>query len=175
VVDYFRCTVTRDALFRSTIPSKGELIVDGLQLDIEIVQDLAVVWAKLLGFQLGQARPGRDFYDHTFTIINSDGQEVASVSGGGASQRGTFCFTLKGQGCTTAHSGWEHRAHDFFSPMQATITRIDLARDFFKGEYTYNHAQEAYELGEFSYRSRAPSVYQHGDFHNGNSRTFQVG
>lgn len=46
VIDYFRCTVGRDALYRASIPSKGELIVDGLQLDQEVVYDLAVHWAR---------------------------------------------------------------------------------------------------------------------------------
>lgn len=50
IVDYFRCTVQREALFAAQIPSKGELIVDGLQLDSEIVQDLAVHFAKLWAF-----------------------------------------------------------------------------------------------------------------------------
>lgn len=175
VIDYFRCTVGRDALYRASIPSKGELIVDGLQLDHEVVYDLAVHWARLLGFQPGETRPGRDFYDHTFTIVNEDGIEVGSVSGGGAMQRGTFCFTLKGYGCTSAQAGWEDRAYAFFVPLQATITRIDLARDFFNGEYGYKDAEQAYRDGEFSYRGRAPSVYQHGDFETGHSRTFQVG
>ena len=140
VVDYFRCTVVRDALFKSSIPSKGYLIVDGLQTDAEIVCDLAVHWARLLGFEPGEVRPGRDFYDHTFTVVNEDGIEVGSVSGGGVMQRGTFRFTLKGYGCTSAKPGWEIRAHEFFTPLQATITRIDLARDFFKGEYGFQAA-----------------------------------
>ncbi len=174
-IDYFRCTVVRDALYRASIPSKGDLIVDGLQLDQEIVYDLAVQWAKLLGFEPGETRPGRDFYDHTFTIVNEDGNEVGSVSGGGEMQRGTFCFTLKGHGCTTAKPGWEQRVYDFFTPLNATITRIDLARDFFQGEFGYRDAEQAFRDGEFDYRSRRPSVYQHGDFETGHSRTFQVG
>lgn len=175
IVDYLRCTVTRDALIRGRIPSKGDLQIDGLQTDQEITEDLARYWARLLGFQPGEARPGRDFYDFTFTITDDDGHEVGSVSGGGEGQRGTFCLSLKGYGCNFARRGWEHAAYGFLSPLGATITRIDLARDFFGGELGYHDAESAYRAGEFSYRGRAPSVYQHGDFEHGKARTFQAG
>jgi phage replication initiation protein len=175
IVDYFRCTVARETLFSASIPSKGELIVDGLQLDIEIVADLAIHFAQLLGFQRGESRPGRDYYDHSFTIINENGQEVASVSGGGESQCGTFCFSLKGNGCTFAQPGWEQRVYDFFAPLSAKVTRIDLARDFFAGQYGYQQAVQAYQDGEFSYRGRAPSKMAIGDLLDGHSTTFQVG
>ncbi len=174
VVDYFRCTVTREALFSASIPSKGELIVDGLQLDSEIVADLAIHFAKLLGFERGESRPGRDYYDHSFTIINENGQEVASVSGGGESQCGTFCFSLKGNGCTFAQPGWEQRLYDFFAPLKAKVTRIDLARDFFDGQYGFSDAAKAYEDGEFSYRGRAPSCDDIGS-RKGYAATFSVG
>jgi phage replication initiation protein len=175
IVDYFRATVTRDAIFASTIPSKGELIVDGLQLESEVVFDLAVHFAKLLGFTTGESRAGRDYYDHSFTIVNEHGQEVASVSGGGESQRGTYCFSLKGNGCTFAKIGWEQRVYDFFSPLGAKVTRIDLARDFLEGQYGYQQALQAFQDGEFSYRGRAPSKMAIGDLIDGHSTTFQVG
>lgn len=175
-VDYFRATATRDSLLASTIPSKAEgLIIDGLQTDIEIVEDLAIQWAKLLGFFVGEVRPGRDYYDHSFTVVDFDGNEVGSVSGGGASQRGTFCFTIKGHGCTFAQAGWEFRVYEFLLPLSATITRIDLARDFYKGEVGFLEVQQAFRDGEFNYRGRAPTPYVHGDIENGNSRTYQVG
>lgn len=174
IVDYFRCTVQREALFAAQIPSKGELIVDGLQLDSEIVQDLAVHFAKLLGFLPGEARPGRDYYDHSYTIINEHGKEVASVSGGGVSQRGTFCFTVKGEGCTFGQAGWEQRLYDFFLPLQGKVTRIDLARDFFDGKYGFDAAYEAYQNDEFSYRGRKPSFDDAGS-KKGFASTFYVG
>lgn len=55
IVDYFRCTVQREALFAAQIPSKGELI-DGLQLDGEIVQDLRCsISPSSRGFLPGEA------------------------------------------------------------------------------------------------------------------------
>ena len=175
IVDYFACSVQREDLFAAQIPSKGELIIDGLQLDLEIVQDLAVHFAKLLGFLPGEARPGRDYYEHSYTIINEHGKEVACVSGGGVGQCGTFSFKLKGEGCTFAQVGWEQRLYDFLSPMQgAKVTRIDLARDFLNGEYGFDSAYEAYQNDEFSYRGRKPSFDDAGS-KKGFASTFYVG
>lgn len=175
VIDYFRATVTRQKLFEAQIPSVGELIVDGLQLDMEIVKDLAVEFARLVGFKAGEARPGRDYYEHSYTVVNEHGHEVGSVSGGGESQAGTFCFTLKGAGCTFGTNGWEQRLFDFFDPLNAKVTRIDLTRDFFEGEYGYKEAVEAFKNGEFNYRGREPSKTSIGDVIDGHSCTFQVG
>jgi phage replication initiation protein len=175
VVDYFRATVKRERLFDAMIPSKGELIVDGLQLDSEIVADLAVYFAKILGFHVGEQRHGRDYYDHTFTIVNANGEEIASVSGGGETQRGTFCFSMKGSGCTYAAQGWERRLYDALSPLEAKITRIDLARDFFEGQFNYSQALQAFHDGEFSYRGRQPTTDFQGDVVNLQRTTFYVG
>lgn len=62
IIDYLRFTVTRDALIRAHLPAKGNLLIDGLQTDQEITEDLACYWARLLGFQPGEARAGRDFF-----------------------------------------------------------------------------------------------------------------
>lgn len=69
---------------------------------------------------------------------------------GGVSQRGTFCFTVKGEGCTFGQAGWEQRLYDFFLPLQGKVTRIDLARDFFVMANTGSMcAYEAYRNDEF--------------------------
>ncbi len=59
--------------------------------------------------------------------------------------------------------------------MGAKVTRIDLTRDFFEGEYGYQQAVQAFQDGEFSYRGRAPSKMAFGDLLDGHSTTFQVG
>ncbi|HMM52562.1 MAG TPA: replication initiation factor domain-containing protein [Burkholderiaceae bacterium] len=130
----------------------------------------------MLGFELGEARKGRDHYDHTWTINSPFGKDVASVSGGGASQRDTFCVTLKGEACTFARPGWEQRLHDIFLPLYHRVTRIDLARDFFNGECTIDDVVHCYNNGEFDYRNRRPSHQEHGVWigEAPHSRTFQV-
>lgn len=181
IVDYLRFTVLKDRLLQEPFFAfKGSDLAGVPEVvDEALVGLLAVRFAELLGYVPGVARPGRDYYEYTFTIENAFGHEVASVSGGGVSQRDTFCFTLKGEGCTFALPGWEKRVHDFFLPLYPKVTRIDLARDCWDfGNLSVDAAVVAFENGEgFSYRGRRPKYNQHGcwlpsDMH---SRTFQVG
>lgn len=170
IIDYLRFTVLRGRFITKNVPDETE--------DLDICRLMALKFAALLGFELGDQRPGRDYYDHTFTIINSFSQEIASVSGGGESQRDTFCFTLKGEGCTFALPGWEKRVHEFFEELAPKITRVDLAKDCFqRGQLTVDAAVAAYDDGAFSYRNRLPSYQQHGCWRPGDShsRTFQIG
>lgn len=175
VVDYLRCTVRKDAL----LASEGVAVSS----DDVLVQCLAFKVAGLLGFELGEERKGRDYYDFTWTINSSLGKEVGSVSGGGATQRDTFCITLKGEACSFAANGWEKRLHEFLSPMEPRITRIDMARDFLNGEVSIEEVVGCYECGEFDYMNRRPSFSTYGSWRVdgmaanvlGHSRTFQVG
>lgn len=169
ITDYLRFTVLRERLFANrTLPEST--------LDTDICHLMAFKFASMLGFQVGQDRPGRDYYEHTTTIENEFGQEVGSVSGGGESQRDTFCFTLKGEGCTFALVGWEFRVHQFFDGFFPKITRIDLARDCFHyGDLSIEACVVAYEDHAFSYQNRKPKYIQHGCWLDGHSRTFQVG
>lgn len=168
VVDYLRFTVHRDLICDTAkIPPTTD--------DENLCRLLALKFAGMLGYELGQDRPGRDYYAFTTTVENAFAHEVASVSAGGNSQRGTVCFTLKGEGCTHALPGWEYRVHAFFERLQAKITRIDLARDFYAGEVSIAESVAAYQDHAFSYQKRLPSITQYGDWINGHSRTFQVG
>lgn len=173
VVDYLRITVKRDAV----------LILNGVKPgadDDQLTQFLAFRVAGLIGFELGDARNGRDFYAHTWTIVNGFGKEVASVSGGGENQRETFCVTIKGEGCTFGAKGWEARLHEAFAPLDPRVTRIDLARDYLAGEVTIEEVEHCFFTGAFDYRGRRPTYTRHGsgdswDRTVGHSRTFQVG
>lgn len=169
IVDYLRVTVRKDALL--TLPDVKS------DDDESLVHVLAFRVACALGFELGEARPGRDYYDFTWTIVNAFDKEVASVSGGGATQRDTFCVTVKGEACTFAERGWETRLHELLAPLAPRVTRIDLARDFLDGECTIDEVVHCYNAGEFDYLNRRPSHQEHGVWigQTQHSRTFQVG
>jgi phage replication initiation protein len=167
IVDYLRFTVNEMFL-------RGDMLPDDTDAS-NLARLMALHFATLLGFTLGEDRPGRDYYDHTTTINNANGYEVASVSAGGEGQRGSVCFTLKGEGCTNAMPGWEQRVFSAFNPLHPKVTRIDLARDFYDGEVTVEQMVAAYRDHAFSYQNRKPKCNNIGDWENGNSRTFQVG
>lgn len=170
VVDYLRVTVKRDTLLRlDFIPEDAS--------DAAATGLLARHLAEIVGAEFGEMRDrGRDYYAHTATIWNEHGREVGSVSGGGEHQRGTFCFTLKGEACTYGPAGWERRAFDFFQVLEAKITRIDLCRDFFDGEKGgVDAARDGYRAGLFDYRNRRPSCEVAGDWEHSKSRTWYVG
>lgn len=172
ILDYLRFTVLRDAMLVTKNMPRDTL-------DQDLCFLMASKFATLLGFSVGDVRPGRDYYDHTVTILNAFDQEIASVSGGGDSQRDTFCFTLKGEGCTYALDGWEQSVYEFFSALNPKITRIDLARDTFDNfAVSIESAIAAYKDNRFSYQNRKPSYRLIGCTMEGepqHSRTFQVG
>lgn len=173
VPDYFRFTIKRE-----NIPSTRR--IPGDTNDQDLARLFALLFAQQLGYVVGVDRSGRDYYEFTTTIDNEWGHEVASVSAGGESQRGSICFTLKGEGCTHALKGWEKRVHDYFEEFMPTITRIDLCKDFFEGEVCIAELVGLYKAHEFSYRRRMPKHTCHGAWLDvdgvlGNSRTFQVG
>lgn len=167
ICDYLRFTV-------SEMHFRGDLLPDDTDPQ-NMARLLALHFANLLGYTLGEDRPGRDYYDFTTTINNANGYEVASVSAGGESQRGTIAFTLKGEGCNNGTKGWQQRVHDAFAPMLPKITRVDLTRDFYEGEVTVEDAVSSYADNAFSYQGRKPKPHQVGNWLEGNSRTFQVG
>lgn len=185
VVDYLRFTIKRDHIPQEKSFPYDRKNVQGEPVDQHVARWFAEVFAQLLGFKVGQDRPGRDYYDFTTTIENDNGHEVASVSAGGQSQRNTVCFTLKGEGCTMARPGWQQRVHRYFEDMLPTVTRVDLAKDFFCGEVSVDEVVHLYKSHEFSYRNRMPKFATHGAWAlgtdsegmpiGGHSRTFQVG
>ncbi|MBV8380033.1 MAG: replication initiation factor domain-containing protein [Paucibacter sp.] len=131
--------------------------------------------AELLGFRVGETRKGRDFYQHTVLITNSDGAEMGYASAGNDRQRGTVCVNISGAGCTFAAAGWEQRVERYVRELDGKLTRIDLALDFFAGETDVVEALECYKTGAFDFQNRRPSNEQAGDWINGHARTFYVG
>ncbi|MCW5222832.1 replication initiation protein [Verminephrobacter aporrectodeae subsp. tuberculatae] len=173
VLDYLRFTIKRH-----NIPKTG--FITGNTSDQDLARWFAHLFSQMLGFFVGVDRAGRDYYEYTTTINNEWGHEVASVSAGGESQRGSICFSIKGEGCTHARQGWETRVHDYFAEFLPTITRIDLAKDFFDGEVSIAEIVGMYQNHGFSYRRRMPKHTCHGSWMDvGNvkahARTFQVG
>lgn len=169
VTDWARATFHQDRLFHCRHSYAGLMAA-------ELARAVSVEVAKLLGFRSGEQRNGREYYGVTVLIVNDDGVEVGYVSAGNeARQRGTLCVSVSGLGCTFAAHDWEIRLHDWLQELEAKLTRVDLALDFYNGEFTVDEAKEVYSAGGFSFQNRAPTPGFHGDWINGQKRTFTVG
>ncbi len=104
--------------------------------------ELATETAKALGPEFNVAaeiRKGLDFYKFRWSI-ERNGSECgwvgflsSSESPRQQSQSKTIHANLFGAACTFAASGWAERIADLVDDCNATMTRCDLALDFFDG------------------------------------------
>jgi phage replication initiation protein len=104
--------------------------------------DLANTVAECLGSGFTVAceiRKGHDFYKHRISI-EREGSEVGWVGFGASSespkqraQARTLHVNVYGAGCTFADHGWNLRLADLCDSLGGTLTRVDLALDFFDG------------------------------------------
>lgn len=104
----------------------------------ELAQDVA----NTLGSEFivcADLRKGHDFYKHRIAIERA-GAEVAWVGFGASSespkqqaQARTLHANMHGAACTFGAPGWRERMHRIIEDRKATITRCDLALDFFGG------------------------------------------
>lgn len=141
--------------------------------DGEIVIRLSNQLARILGYGVTSKREtGLNFYRESYILGNNWG--FVCIGG----QHDTLMVSITGAGCMAAQEGWEKRLYDFLPTLlRPRITRIDLARDFFEGEYTPDQALNDYEAGAFSLGARMPEIEQRGNWINpsGKGRTLNIG
>lgn len=94
--------------------------------------------------------------------------------------RDTICVNLSATGLLVAKDGWEKRLHQFALKTKSfKLTRVDLARDFFHGEYNIEAMKKDYESGCYKLSNRQPHCDLHGlDWFNDDTasgRTFYIG
>lgn len=111
-----------------------------------------------------EARKGHDFYKHRLSI-ERNGSEVGWVGFGASSesprqqaQAKTLHVNVYGEACTFAEHGWAGRMADFVDARAGTITRCDLALDFFEG-YSggIERVADDFEAGRMAHRGKNPS------------------
>jgi phage replication initiation protein len=141
--------------------------------DYDIVLHFSTHLERILGFGVTEERKtGRFFYRQSFTLGNNWG--LVCIGG----QNDTVMVSLTGEGGMAAKKGWQHRLYKLLKTLdQPRITRVDLARDFFEGEYTVDQALADYHAGQFSLGARLPDVEQKGNWikPNGKGRSLYVG
>lgn len=148
--------------------------------------ELAESVVKVLGpnFQVEtQIDKGHDFYAHRWSITH-EGKEAGWVGFGASGdsprqrrQAETIHVNLYGMACTFAQNGWQREIRALIERVQARITRIDLALDFFDGYPAggIEAVKHDYEAGRCDVGGRRPKCAFAGDWCNGHSRSFYVG
>jgi phage replication initiation protein len=139
-------------------------------------QDCVFAISAALNAALGygvtdKRKTGMNFYKDSYTLGNGWG--FLAIGG----QKETVCITINGQGLLAARSDWQTRIKKLGERIKANITRVDLAADFFFGEYTVDKADQDDTNGLFSMGARAPKVEHLGNWKrpDGSGRTLQVG
>ena len=130
-----------------------------------------------------EPKKGMDFYKFRWSI-ELNGSEVGWVgylaaSGNGdrqAAQDKTIHVNLHGMACTFADHGWRDRLADICDDHQATLTRCDLALDFFDGlAGGIESIVQDYRDGLTNIGGRKIKSSLNGDWLNGNGRSIYLG
>lgn len=105
---------------------------------------------EIMGFGIYKESKGSGgrFYERCWLMGDED-VLYGCVHFGGQNQ--TMLVELTATGCTAAKNGWEFRLYEFLTQaVRPKITRVDIAKDFFNGEYSSNQAREDRNKGLFT-------------------------
>jgi phage replication initiation protein len=141
--------------------------------------------AKTLGESFAvnaEIRKGHDFYRYRWSI-ERNGQEcgwvgflTSSESPRQQAQGQTLHVNLFGAACTFADNGWNLRLAQLIDVEQGDVTRVDLALDFFDGmPGGMERLAVDYRGGAMDVYGKRPKTTQHGDWINGQERSFYLG
>jgi phage replication initiation protein len=169
------------------------IVLRRLLKDIPKLEDSAYVQALELGRQvvevLGweftvneEVRKGHDFYRFRLSIERNGvecgwvGFQAAGDSPKQAAQGRTLHVNLYGAACTFAIPFWNKRLADLVEQLDGTLTRVDLALDFFDGRSGgMDRVLEEYRSGLMDAGGKRLKCNMVGDWANGRERSFYVG
>lgn len=129
-----------------------------------------------------EVRKGHDFYRYRWSIVRN-GQEcgwVGYLSSGDSprqnAQAKTLHCNLYGSACTFAVPGFNVRIAALVESTSSTLTRVDLALDFFDG-FTggMDRVKREFEHGLMNHCGKQPKCNLVGDWCNGRARSFYFG
>lgn len=169
-IDQITFTIHEDSLPKVT----GK----GLVSDTEYIVQYSELLQEILGFGITQKLPfkGKFFYKSCYQL-GPDNVEYGKVHYGG--QRDTILVELNGTGCMAALPGWENRLYEFLSKcIRPKITRVDVAHDFFNGEYTPDQAMLDHDNGHYDVHNMRPKSECRGTAwrnDDGSGKTFYIG
>lgn len=129
-----------------------------------------------------EVKKGMDFYKYRWSI-SLNGTECgwvgflsSSESPRQSKQSSTIHANLFGTACTFASDGWADRLADLIDECEATLTRADLALDFFDGyPGGIDAVRVAYRDGLCNVGGRKLKFNLVGDWENGHDRSVYIG
>lgn len=129
-----------------------------------------------------EIRKGHDFYRFRWSIVRNEvecgwvGYLASGDSPRQNAQARTIHCNLYGTACTFAETGFNHRLANIVEATCATITRVDLALDFFDG-FTggMDRVKADYQAGLMDHCGKQPKCNLVGDWCNGRARSFYFG
>lgn len=129
-----------------------------------------------------ELKKGHDFYKSRWSI-ERNGEEVGWVGFGASgdsprqqAQKQTLHVNLYGSACTFASPSWRCAMADLIEDAKGTLTRCDLALDFFDGiAGGMDRIKADYETGLMDSGGKRLKCNMVGDWMNGKSRSFYIG
>jgi phage replication initiation protein len=148
-------------------------------------RELAQQVAQALGAEFAVAadiRKGHDFYKHRWAI-ERNGTEcgwIGFLSSGDSprqqAQSRTLHANVWGSACTFAEEGWTLRLANLIDACKGTVTRVDLAADFFDGlRGGMDRVMADYKAGGMDSGGKRLKSNCVGDWANGRERSFYFG
>ena len=118
---------------------------------------------SIFGFGItADRKKGANFYSQSFQLgDNKISYGILAIGG----NKQTLCVELTATGLGAAKPGWEHRLNQFAASDKVVdfrLTRLDIARDFFEGEYSIEDALNAYYAGGFNLSVTTPQLRKEG-------------
>ncbi|MGF6147240.1 Replication initiation factor [Kingella potus] len=151
-IDQITFRIHKDSLHRF---SRGTTF---LAKDSDFIEQISFELLQIFGFGVSHKlkHSGGRFYDDCYQM-GDEAVQYGRVHIGGNND--TILVEMTATGCMAALNGWESRLYDFIIKCYgARITRIDLAKDFFNGEYSPEQAKQDRLDGLFTrHRARMPA------------------
>lgn len=151
-IDQITFRIHKDSLHQF---AKGAVF---LAKDADFIEQISFQLFEVFGFGVAYKlkHSGGRFYEDCYQMGDEDVQYGRVHIGG---NNDTILVEMTATGCMAALNGWESRLYDFIMKCHgARITRIDLAKDFFNGEYSPEQAKQDRLDGLFTrHRARMPA------------------
>ena len=176
-IDYLTFTFDKSIL-KDMIQSKSSVIWFRNPDDEVYIHYFSEVLQEIFGFGITEKRQGKGkFFYNAYYQLGSPDVNYGTVHIGG--QRNTILVDLSGVGCQAALPDWEQRLYQFANTAERfSISRVDVAADFFNGEYSPLIALSDYKKGKFDVKGMRPKYKLEGTdwFNDDNSgKTLYIG